>query len=484
MRDPVKGFVKVLKNTGWLASAQIIARVFSAVFIILLANHLLPTSFGIFNSVLAISYISTVVVDWGLDEMTIREVSIEPKKAPKYLGDILFLRLLLGSITILVISIIYYVIAGNIGINIPFYIILIAVLILTFEKLSNAFSAQFQALERMELQALVTLIWKIVYLSLGILAIYLDYGLLKILIFLLVSYIFQLFLSIVIYRIGLPISKISSPDPKRWRSLLKTSSPFALFVTVSVIYGHVIIVLLAFFSSSYATGLYSASWKIIIFLGVVPYSFGRAIYPVFSRLYSSGRKILKRAYLESLRFLLILSLPLTLGLYVIAGDILRLIYTVEYQMTIEVFKTMIWMIPFLFMNGSLKMVLWSSERTFDSSKNLMMASAALVISGIILIPIYGALGAAIAIVLAEIFHFLLNYHIVSEQLLPAPVSYLWKPYVSSMFMALLLYTPTYFDLNISALWILPIGIVSYFTVLYLLKGIVRDDIQMISEILR
>lgn len=255
-------------------------------------------------------------------------------------------------------------------------------------------------------------------------------------------------------------------------------------MTVSVIYGHVIIVLLAVFTGSFATGLYSASWKIIIFLGVVPYSFGRAIYPVFSRLYSSGRKVLKRAYLESLRFLLILSLPLTLGLYVIAGDIIQLIYAAEYQQTIHVFRTIVWMLPFLFMNGSLKMVLWSSGRTLESSRNLIVASAVLIISGILLIPSYELYGAAVAIVIAEITHFLLNYHLVSQQLLPVPVHYLWKPYLSSLLMASLLYLPTLFDLEISSLWLLPLAMLSYFVFLYILKGINRDDIRLVREMLK
>ncbi|MFW6141442.1 MAG: flippase [Candidatus Saliniplasma sp.] len=480
----MKVSVKVLKNTGWLASAQVTARVFSAIFIILLANHLLPASFGIYNSVMAFSYLFTVVVDWGLDELMIREVSREPKKASKYLCNVLFLRISLGLISLAVIFLVYQIIDSVTVIDTPLTILLVAVSILIFEKLSNTFSAQFQALERMELQALVTLIWKIIYLSMGISAIYLGYDLLKILLFLLISYIVQLFLSLLVYRTALPSFKITNSNLKIWKDLLSNSSPFALFVTVSVIYGHVIIVLLALFAGSYATGLYSASWKIIIFLGVVPYSFGRAIYPVFSRLYSSGRKILKRAYLESLRFLLILSLPLTLGLYVIAGDILNLIYSVEYQQTNQVFRTIIWVLPFLFMNGSLKMVLWSSERTVDSSKNLIAASSVLVVSGIALIHLYGVYGAAMAILFAEITHFLLNYHIVSGQLSPAPLSYVWKPYLSSMFMGLLLYLPTFFDLNISALWILPIAMVCYFLILYLLKGITRDDVSLIKEMLR
>ncbi|MFO7792367.1 MAG: flippase [Candidatus Saliniplasma sp.] len=480
MTDPIK----VLKNAGWLTSAQMIARILSAVFVILLANHLLPSSFGVYNAVIAFSYLFTVVVDWGLDEMTIREVSRQPDKGSGYLSDILFLRIFLGLLTILFISVVYHFVLLRLEIDIPYAILMVAIAMLIFEKLSNTFSAQFQARERMELQAYATLIWKMLYLLLGISAIFLGYDLFKILLFLLISYMIHLFVSAWIYESKLPDSKITNPSLKRWVPLLKKSSPFTLFITVSVIYGQVIIVLLSFLSDSFTTGVYSASWKVIIFLGVVPYSFGRAVYPVFSRLYTSRKDTIEHAYLETLRFLLILSLPLTLGLYVIAEDALELVYAIEYQQTIQVFRTIVWMLPFLFMNGSLKMVLWSSDRTFDSSKNLLGASTVLVLCGVLLIPPYGAEGAAVAIVLAEITHFLLNYHIVSTHLSPAPISYVWKPYLSSLLMGGLLYLPILLNLQFSVLWLLPLGIVLYFVFLYAIGGIGEKDIRLVKEFVK
>ena len=483
IRGLVSELIKVLKNAGWLTSAQMIARILSAVFIILLANHLLPSSFGIYNSVIAYSYLFTVVVDWGMDEMTIREVSRQPEKGPQYLSDIISLRMVLGVSTMIVLFTFYYLISAIYGIEIPLAVLTAAMTMLIFEKLSNTFFAQFQAYERMELQAYATLIWKVTYLVLGITAILLGFDLFLILTFLIISYIIQLFVSLVIYKFKLTRSRISLPSPGRWIPHLKRSSPFAVFITVSVIYGQVIIVLVSILSDSFTTGVYSASWKIIIFLGVVPYSFGRAVYPVFSRLYKDRKGTLKHAYLETLRFLLILSLPLTLGLYVIAEDILMLIYTVEYEQTIMVFRTIVWMLPFFFMNGSLKMVLWSSDRTFDSSKNLIGASIVLVVSGVLLIPSYGAYGAAIAIVLAEITHFLLNYHIVSGQLSPAPLAYVWKPYISSMLMAGLLYLPILLGFKFSLLWLLPLGIGIYFAFLYLIGGIDKEDVMLAREFL-
>ncbi len=182
---------------------------------------------------------------------------------------------------------------------------------------------------------------------------------------------------------------------------------------------------------------------------------------------------METAYRYSLRYLLILSIPLTIGLYIIGEDILGLLYRGEYSETVEVFKIMIWTIPFLFMNGSLKMVLWGSDKTKISSKNLMFASAALIIGGILLIPRYGVVGAAAAIVIAEMIHFFANYHSVTSFMPPLGLSVLWKPYLACGVLAAVLYAP----LGIAGL---PLAVVLYFVVLYVLKGITRDDLSVMK----
>ncbi|MFO7992437.1 MAG: flippase [Thermoplasmata archaeon] len=479
--DNLKRFLKVAKNTTWLVTAKIASRVLTALFIILLANHLLPESFGVYNFAFSMAYLLTVIADWGFDEYTVREVSRDLEKGPEILGNIISLRLILSAFTLFAMFIMFKLFLSHINTDLSFKVLFIIGFMLVFEKISGSFTAIFQANERMELQAVAILIWRSVFLALGILAIYLDYPLYKILLLLFIPYIVNLMISCFFYFRYLNGS-ISIPQPSSWLSLMKTTSPFTLFIFVSMFYGHVLVLLLSVLKGDFFTGVYGASWKIIVFFGVVPYSFGRALYPVFSKLYATERKSLERFYFHSLRYLLILSLPLAIGLYVIGGDVVSLIYRNEYIATVEVFKIMIWIIPFLFMNGSLKMVIWSSDRTVESSKNLIIASIALVAMGVFLIPQYGAAGAAMSAVVAEIIHFLLNYRVVTLHLKPVPVSLLWKPYISSVVMAISLYlTKIYLDFNV--LLFLPLAVLLYFLILLLIQGMNKKDIRFIKEMI-
>ncbi len=135
------------------------------------------------------------------------------------------------------------------------------------------------------------------------------------------------------------------------------------------------------------------------------------------------------------------------------------------------------------MNGSLKMALWGSDRTKESTKNLAFASAVLIITGILAISRYGVVGAAASIVIAELVYFLANYRIVTSYLDPIPPSDLWKPYFCSIIMALFLYSNNFFGVEISSLLLLPPAVILYFVVLYLLKGIQKHDIEIMKGLI-
>ncbi len=469
----MKRSVKVARNTSWLVIAMFFSRVLTALFIILLANHLLPESFGVFNFAMAISYVAVVMVDWGFDELAVREVSRDPSKGPSILGNMLTIRTLFGIITLGILALLFKILLNNIPTGMSLSILLLAGSMIVLEKISNSFIAIFQANERMELHALTNIVWRCFFLSLGVMGIMLGFELFKILILLLFTYILNLVVSAMVYRIKLN-GKINRPKVSSWNPLIKKASPFMVFIVVSVIYGHIIILLLSTIRGDFETGIYSASWKIIVFFGAIPYSFGRALYPLFSKFSKSDKDVMETAYEYSLRYLLILSIPLTIGLYIIAEDILGILYRGEYRDTVAVFKTMIWTIPFLFMNGSLKMVLWGSDRTKISSKNLAIACIALILGGFLLIPRYGVIGAAASIVLAEMVHFIYNYHSVTSFMQPLDISILWKPYLACGIMALILYAP----LGIIGL---PLAVTLYFVVLYLLKGITKEDITVMRR---
>ncbi len=476
-------YTEVAKNTGWLLFANVFSRVLTAVFIILLANYLLPGDFGVYNFAFSLGFIFSVIPEFGLDALCVRRVSRDESKGAMLLSNILGMRIVLGVATLGVLALTFFGFLRFYQPGLTLWVLLTVGAVLVLERVSGSFFALFRARGKMELQSLVMVVWKILYVGLGVLAIILGRDLLFILSMLLIASLVRLFVALSIYETSLE-GTLKTPRFSLWKDIFKGAKPFALFTFLNMVYGHIVIVLIALLAGSYSTGLYSASWKVIVFLGVVPHSFGRALYPLFSKLFTSEKKALKKTYKHSLRYLLSLSLPLSLGLFVIGGRILSFIYSEEYSSTIRVFKTLVWMLPFLFMNGSLNMVLWSSERTLDSSKNLFYATVSLAVLGVLFIPFYGIVGAALAVVFAEVVRFTANYWLVQGEHGSISLSTVWKPLLSSVVMALILFIPRFLGdgLGILASFLL-IGIAVYFAVLYLIGGIKNYDVKMLKGVL-
>ena len=68
------GFRKYLKNTGWLFSGQMLRMLLGLSVSVAVARYLGPADFGIFNFVLSIVALITVVCSLGLENLAQREL--------------------------------------------------------------------------------------------------------------------------------------------------------------------------------------------------------------------------------------------------------------------------------------------------------------------------------------------------------------------------------------------------------------------------
>jgi len=476
----IEDYSDMVKNTSWLLSANMISRIFTAIFIILLANHLLPESFGTYNFAFSTAFILSVIPEFGFDALIVKEISKKPQKIPNMISNILTLRVLLSLITIMILWVISFFALNLFEINLHVNILLLAFLTLLFEKLSGAFFAVFRARGLMSYQSYVIVFWKILYLIFGISAILLGYDLFNIIVLILCASIFQFVLSSFFYLLKMD-HHFSSPNFRRWKTLIYSAYPFALFSFLNMLYGHITIVLISIIKNPLSTGLFSAGWKLIIFLGVIPHSFGRALFPFFTKIYSSKPDLIKISCIRSTRNLLQIAFPITIILFIITPDVIDLIFASGYKPTIYVFRILVWMIPFLFMNGSLRMVLWSTDKTIESSKNLFYSSLFLLIIGIFLIINYGITGAAVTVVSAEIVYFIINYFKVKESL-----GAIWNKdftltSIISLISIILMFRIINYTVVVKYLFML-LFVPFYFITLFKLGAIKKEDLDVIKSL--
>ena len=92
----------IFKNMSWLFISQIIASVCGFIWTILTARYLGVNNYGILGFAISITGILGIISDMGINTHIVRYISTNIKSAPKYLGNILPLKLIFSAIYFLI----------------------------------------------------------------------------------------------------------------------------------------------------------------------------------------------------------------------------------------------------------------------------------------------------------------------------------------------------------------------------------------------
>ena len=95
--------------------------------------------------------------------------------------------------------------------------------------------------------------------------------------------------------------------------MLSTSFPLMINLLLATVFFRIDILLLKPMKGDTVVGYYGAAYKYIDGLNIIPAYFTQAIFPLMSRYADSARDSLMRAYVLSLRLLLIIALPIAVG---------------------------------------------------------------------------------------------------------------------------------------------------------------------------
>ena len=240
------------------------------------------------------------------------------------------------------------------------------------------------------------------------------------------------------------------------------------------------IVMLNSMVGSYATGLYNATFKLISVVTIFYGIYASVIFPVMSKLYKNDEKLLVISYEKSIKYLMIVIIPIAVATFFYSSDIMVFIYGHKYDEASSILVILIWTACLLFANGAGNTLLNSSHKEVSVTKIYLIAAIFNIILNFILIPYLSYIGAAITTVLSDILILIIQkYTIHKKGYKPDKRLYydLGKIILSSLILGIALH---FLKLN---MWIaLPVGILIYFAVLIILRTF-KNDKDMINELL-
>ena len=442
-----------------------------------MARYLGVNNYGIFGFATSLTGILMIITDMGLNNHVVRHIATNYESAPKYLGNAMPLKSIFGLGTIIITLVILIVMKSN-------EIVVIVTLLFTLEMIIKSFigliDGSFQAFEEGKYQGIGNLILHILLLIFILIAIFTDLGILGIaisyIIANLIAFAFEYY--ILTKNIVKPKFEI---DVEFYKKITIIALPFAVTGLLYTIYYSIDIVMLTNIVGDYATGIYNAAYKLISVLTLFYSVYLAVIFPVMSKFFKNDESMLLISFEKSVKYLMLITIPLAMATMIYSTDLIQFIYGYDYDAASSVLSILIWTVCLLFINGAANTVLNASYREVTLTKIYAIAAIFNIILNFFMIPQFSYNGAAITTVLSDILILIMQSYVIYK-LGHRPNKKLYsdlvKIIIGSGILGILLY---FLKLN---MWVaLPVGIIIYFAIIYLLKVFDNDDKYIIKEIL-
>jgi O-antigen/teichoic acid export membrane protein len=472
---------RIAKNSLVPMGMALMNRLVDFAFAMLMLRILTPEGAGRYQfAVVFIGYVE-IFTRFGLGTLLTRQVARDHAQGNRFLSNVTTLRLLLwlASLPLTGIVLWLYVLFGGLALETVIAVGLFAVG-LFFSNVSDGLTALFYAYEKAEYPAAISTVTTVTRVSLGALALLLGGGVVGLAGVSVVANV----TSVAVLGVLL-LRKIFRPsldnDARSWRTMLDDSFPLMINHLLMTLFFRIDILILQPTWGDRAVGFYGAAYKYIDGINIIPSYFTLAIFPMMSRYAQTARDSLIRAYILSLRLLLMLALPLAVGTPFIARELILILGGSQYLPdSMIALQLLIWFLPFSFINQVTHYVLIAIDQQRFLTKAFIIGVTFNVIVNLILIPRYGYQAAAVTTVFSEWALLIPFYYSIRKNLCHVPwLAIAWRPTLAAAAMGGVLWLLQ----GTNALLLVTVGGAVYAAVLALVGGFSQPDMAMVWQII-
>ncbi len=411
---------RIFKNTSVLFGAHFIGRLGALVITIwLMPRYFTESELGGFFVAIALTNLIASLIELGIDNPLVREMTLNLSYTRHYLGNALLVRLVL-SIVAFTLMILSATVLGYAP------VILTMILYLGLAEIVNSiaqlFRSVFRAHEEMKYEAWTVVAERGTYVLVGGAAILLGYGIISVCQVMLIASGINLILSIGYTRYRFtPLG--FNPSRKIVVTIMQQALPFAVGNLFNLLYFRIDAIMLSKLSPDGldANTWYGLSYSIVNALTTLPGAFMMgAMFPILSRLYVNEPDRLSQAYTFGVRWMVICAVPLAVGLAVISHELTAVLFP---KYTSDVLNKIGNVLQWLSATGGmvfLTTVVFAVLRAADKRAvfSVIMGTTALlnISLNFFLIPRYSHIGAAIALIISEMFLIIVGFGYISKRI--------------------------------------------------------------------
>ncbi len=458
MRGPVR-------NASYLFAGEAASRVFGFLTTAVLARRLGVDGFGEVGFAAAVMAYGVVSTDLGLVTVGTRSVARDRSQARDLLASVMPLRLLLGMVAAVVMVSIAAVLPKPASVRWLLVLYSLAVV-----AQSILIEWVFIGSEQMGFVSVSRVVTNCAYFALTLVLVRDSGAILSVPVAFTIATLLGVLVLFASYirRFGLPKLRFGRLG---WRELLKSAWPIGASSLLTQLHVNLGLVLLGLTATFQQTGIYNSAYRLVFFLMTLDRVFYTVFFPVVSRYIKEQPGRLSELAGAATRMILVLSIPFCVGAFVLARPILETVFSSEYSGAFPVLRILVWFLPLSMFNSLAGYTLLAVGNEHRFLRNTAVGVAAAVVFNLLMVPLAGPTGAALASVAGEVVLLVLMGRGLLDIVRPRLGLKALAPLAAAAAMAVVVYLLRAMNL----FGCIGFGALTYSVVLLLLRGVTPED---------
>jgi len=472
---------KVAKNTAYLVAAFVGQKLLSFVYFTIVARAVGVEGSGKYVVATSLTTIFSIFTDLGLANILVRETARLPERAESLLANVLGAKTVLSLASVAVVNLVAFMMGYDADVRL---MVALASVVMTLDSVHLVFYAVMRGHQDLRNEAIGVVTGQLATITAGLGFYALRLPLPYLIVALLCGSAWNVLWSWYALSRRAHVRIRLAYDVSTFRFLWEATAPFALAGIFSRVYSYLDSILLSKLAvdAATATGIYGVAYKLAFAFQFLPMAFAAAVYPAMSEYYVKDREKLASIFSTSFRYLALLVLPLAFGIASIAGPILMLVMGEQFLPATVPLQILMGSLVFGFLYWPAGSLLNACDR---QGKNTLAMGATVAVNALlnmVLIPKYGAVGAAVAALVGNFTLWIVATMQVADLVvvrLRETFAAIGKGFFSAALMGAVL---SLLSPEVHVVLLMPLGVVIYTVALTLSGGISRGELADLRDI--
>lgn len=385
-------------NTSWLFGEKILRMVMGLFVGVWLARYLGPDQFGLFSYAQSFVALFAAVATLGLDGIVVRELIKNKEQRDKLLGTAFYLKLMGAILVLVLLTVSIFFQSNDPQTNWLIFVIASATIFQSFNVIDFYFQSKVQS-KFVALGGTVSLVSSSV---IKITLILNDASLISFA-FVILFDSFILAISFIYFYLKNKLSIFSWCFDKTYaKSLLKDSWPLILSGLVVSLYMKIDQVMIKNILDNNSVGQYAAAVRLLEVWYFIPVVISSSLFPAIINAKATSKHLYYSRMQNLYNLMAWLAISIAIIVTLLSDWIVHVLYGDEFNQASGVIMIQIWSVIFVFLGvASSKWFIAEGLQKYSFYRSLSGAILNIILN-LILIPMYGIEGAAIATLISQI----------------------------------------------------------------------------------